>query len=65
MEKGRVSASILLGITRNCKDDLAMAQFIRELCFIEAKYPGKWNWRKIYEKKLDEYVKNWDGSHED
>jgi len=64
MSIGKINKRILDGIRENSEDDKVLENFLIEIILEEANHPGAWWWKETYKKKVDKYLKEWEGFDE-
>lgn len=64
MSDRKINPQIIDELRKNSEGDKQIADFLIELIIKEADNLPKWRWKKVYQKKLEQYSSEWRNENE-
>lgn len=64
MDQSRLDEELVRTIDVASEGDDVLRQFLLDLVFEEAEYPGRWRWKNAYREKVKASAKQWKGNDE-
>lgn len=65
MSEVRISEDVLRVLNENVKEDETIKKFLIDLIYEESSHPGKWHFKNLYKKMIENSARVWGGKYED
>jgi hypothetical protein len=65
MSERKIHSQIVKKIRQNSEEDEVIGDFLIDLFYEEAEHSPRWHWRKVYNKRVEQYSQDWSDKDED